>query len=164
MRRISNLLPWLVAALMFGLIAVMVIWVTPMKAVASGSMEPTLPTGSRILIHEEPHYEAGEIITFYADDREVVTHRLMSIASDGSFTTKGDANPTPDVWNDPVTSDDVIGKVVYMTPITTSAFWGSWLGFVVIVCLIVMTAAALWPEDDESSTNQQESDLLLSSV
>ncbi len=163
MRRISNLLPWLVAALMFGLIAVMVIWVTPMKAVASGSMEPTLPTGSRILIHEEPRYEAGEIITFYADNGEVVTHRLMSIASDGSFTTKGDANPTPDVWDKPVTSNDVIGKVIYMTPITKLSFWNSWRGVGVIICSVVFISALMWRED-ESSTNQRESDLSTSSV
>ena len=148
MKQFSKTLSWLAAVLLIAFVVIMTTWVTPLKSVRTGSMVPTLPVGSRILIHEEASYHAGEHITFHADGGEVVTHRLVKYRPDGSIVTKGDANPTPDNWDDPVTKSDLMGRVIYMTPITTPAFWGSPRGIGVIICLTVMVAALLWWTDE----------------
>ena len=155
MKALSRVLPWFAAVLLIAFVVIMTTWVTPMKSVRTGSMVPTLPVGSRILIHEEPSYHPGELITFHADGGEVVTHRLMKYRKDGSIVTKGDANPTPDNWDDPVTKSDVIGKVIYMTPITTLPFWHSLRGIGVILCLTIMVAALLWRSEESRSTKRR---------
>lgn len=143
--------PWLLlAAMVIGMVIVLR-FVTPMLAVGSGSMEPTLPTHSRIIIHEQSAYKVGDIITFHTDGNEVVTHRLVKYANDGSLVTKGDANPTPDAWDNPVTKSDVMGKVIFMTPITTLAFWTTFRGIGIILCLVVIGAVLLWRVKDEST-------------
>ncbi len=71
--------------------------------IQSGSMEPTLPVGSLIYVnHERPEdIEAGDIITFYANENSKVptTHRVVSNDTTGQqFTTKGDANEKEDLF------------------------------------------------------------------
>ncbi len=89
--------------------------------VATGSMEPVLPTGCFILI-EQVDSEAlleGDTITFWSDDPKVpegfpVSHRIERIEQNGSeriFITKGAANTIEDPY--PVYDDDIIGKVVW---------------------------------------------------
>ncbi|WP_418909074.1 signal peptidase I [Glutamicibacter endophyticus] len=75
------------------------------QAVLSGSMEPTLPTGSLILVRPVPVSEvsAGQIVTVpLPDGHGTVTHRVVGTATDSngitSLTLKGDAN----LSNDPV--------------------------------------------------------------
>lgn len=80
----------------------------------TGSMTPTYPTGSVVL--DRPgrgHYAVGQVITFDRVElgEKVVTHRIVKIRPDGSITTKGDANRTPDVWT--VTPHQVRGSVVF---------------------------------------------------
>jgi signal peptidase I len=120
--------------------------------VASGSMEPTLPTKSLINVDDEAGYTVGDIITFYADDGDLTTHRLVEVADDGSLITKGDANPTPDVWDKPVFEEDVVGKVVYMTPITTLQFWGTSRGIGILLCFGVIGLMLLWKPDESNET------------
>ena len=70
--------------------------------VMSGSMEPTLHTGSLIYVKQvDPAtLKEGDIITFVADeDKTIVTHRIYAIEQENGnlmFRTKGDANDTPD--------------------------------------------------------------------
>lgn len=125
----------------------------PLKEVKTGSMEPTLPTGSNILLHRQTSYKPGDILTFRADKGEIVTHRFVELGEDGEFIMKGDANPTRDYWSDPVVEADVIGKVIYMTPVVTREFWTSsdyWrspagIGF--IICLLVFVPLMMWNVD-----------------
>lgn len=74
----------------------------------TGSMSPTIPSGSAVLVHEG-HYRIGQVITF-TEDGLVVTHRLISISAEGLTTTKGDANSTNDPWHVP--TSQIIGGVV----------------------------------------------------
>lgn len=141
---------WGVVALIVVGLALFVKSEVTLLRVASGSMEPTLPTNSFINVDEEAGYEVGDIITFHADDGDLTTHRLVEIADD-SLVTKGDANPTPDVWDEPVVASDVVGKVVYMTPVTTLPFWGTPRGIGIIACMVIMLAAWFWRMDDEES-------------
>lgn len=84
-------------------------------SVMSGSMEPTLPVGSLIVVKPSSEYKVGEIITFLPlnakTKKENVTHRISMIdESSGNefFQTKGDANKDPDEEN--ITQDRIIGK------------------------------------------------------
>lgn len=89
--------------------------------VASGSMEPNVPTGSAIVVRQvSPEtIEEGDIITFSdSDDRPATTtHRVVEIREqdgDIQFKTKGDANEEPDpYW---VGEEDLVGRVDLTIP------------------------------------------------
>lgn len=88
-------------------------------SVVSGSMEPAIPTGSLVYIHEtEPEDVAEEeVIAFYGarDSASIITHRVVENRTlMGEFITKGDANQTVDM--NPVPYENFIGKVVYFLP------------------------------------------------
>ncbi|MBQ3069735.1 MAG: signal peptidase I [Clostridia bacterium] len=89
--------------------------------VATGSMEPDIPTGSFILF-QQTDVEAlvpGDVITFWSDDPKIpsgypVSHRIVRIEeTDGvrTFITKGTANSIEDPY--PVYGEDVVGKVIW---------------------------------------------------
>jgi signal peptidase I len=88
-------------------------------AVQTGSMTPTIPAKSLVVV-EAGHYKMGEPITFRVGNG-VVTHRLVADNGDGTFSTKGDANNVADLT--PVAARDIIGGVVAYQP--ELGFW--WL-------------------------------------
>jgi signal peptidase I len=64
--------------------------------VQGGSMQPTIEPGDLIVITPPPpQIVAGMILTFEVDGY-VVTHRVVEVAADGTFVTKGDANDARD--------------------------------------------------------------------
>src|SRR5438445_7469167 len=71
--------------------------------VLSGSMEPTIHTGSVIVATaaDPAALQVGDIVTFVRPgDEENVTHRIIEIKGSPqgrSFVTKGDASGAPDV-------------------------------------------------------------------
>ena len=77
--------------------------------VRSGSMEPTIPTGSVVFYRkiDAAKVKVGDVIVFAkpGQENEKVTHRVYQISRDPNggryFTTKGDANGTPDEWRVP---------------------------------------------------------------
>lgn len=130
MNRLSRIVAWVVAgAGVSTLIAAVVVpavmgWVP--LTVLSGSMEPTYPAGSQVIVEriegneEARGLEVGDVITFIpeADSAVVVTHRITAKQwrHDGVavFTTRGDANDTDDEWR--LTGREIRGKVVYHVP------------------------------------------------
>ncbi len=58
--------------------------------------------------------KVGDVITFMENGRTAVTHRIIAINEDGTFTTKGDANNTED--QSPVSKENVIGKFWFRIP------------------------------------------------
>lgn len=76
--------------------------------VRSGSMSPTIPTGSVVFYTKKDasKVKVGDVIVF---DRpgvpnEKVTHRVVEIGTSATgrfFLTKGDANGAPDDWHVP---------------------------------------------------------------
>lgn len=159
MKKLSDSLPWMAAVLLVATVAVMVLWVTPMKVVASGSMAPTLPVGARIFLQDASDIQKGDIITFLDNDDEVVTHRIIELRPDGSIITKGDANLTADVYDPPLTSSDVLGKVVYMSPVLTADFqkwfWTSPRGIAAIFFLTVITITLFWRSGEKKSESER---------
>jgi signal peptidase I len=86
--------------------------------VQSGSMEPTIKTGSLIFVKPTGEYNVGNIITKWKEDKKVtITHRVMSKeGEDGKiiYQTKGDANNAPD--SDKITKEQIIGKMLWSLP------------------------------------------------
>lgn len=115
-----------VAALLLAVVVVPIVlgWVP--LTVLSGSMEPTVPTGSQVVVapldgeDDAAGLSTGDVVTFMPspDDPTLVTHRIVGVAVDGegrrSFTTRGDANAAPDT--DPVTATQLRGLVKYHVP------------------------------------------------
>lgn len=76
--------------------------------VLSGSMEPTIPVGSQVVVDpieddaDVARIKVGDVVTFmpWPDDQTLVTHRVVtrSVGTDGAVTvtTQGDANDAAD--------------------------------------------------------------------
>ncbi|MUN63933.1 signal peptidase I [Kocuria sediminis] len=128
-KALHPLLVVLLAAVSALLLAVVVLplvlgWVP--LTVLSGSMEPTVPTGSQVVVEplegeaDAARLSTGDVVTFMPrpDDDTLVTHRIVAVAVDGegrrSFTTQGDANAAPDA--EPVTATQLRGLVKYHVP------------------------------------------------
>lgn len=127
---LARVLPGVLLIAMIALLGVLVVvprllgW-APLT-VLSGSMEPTVPTGSQVVIApaDVDTLEVGDVVTVmpYPDDATLVTHRIVERTEgpDGpSFTTQGDANDVVDPWQ--VTETQIRGEVQY---------WIPWAGYV----------------------------------
>src|SRR4051812_24108982 len=106
----------LTAALAMGLIgAIALVLTSPYRlyVVRTGSMTPTIPVASAVLVNPHQAPRPNNVITFQ-DKGKVTTHRLIRIKRDGMLVTKGDANRTPDPWK--LTRANLIGTVTYHLP------------------------------------------------
>jgi len=102
-----------VAFVLIGLLTIAYLLV-PKFVIGSGSMEPTLPVGTIVVVQPTEDLKPTDIITFQQEgDSRPTTHTFIGYAEDGSLMTKGDANPTPDVHSTPLTMENVKGKVVF---------------------------------------------------
>ena len=89
--------------------------------VLTNSMVPTYPPGTLVIVRpvDTTDIRIGDSITYQirSGQPEVITHRVVSIASAGgtsTFITKGDNNDLPD--STPVVPDQVMGTVWYSVP------------------------------------------------
>jgi signal peptidase len=137
------------AALVFALVLVLPS-VTGHRSltVLSGSMEPTLETGS-VVVDEVIHpseARIGDIVTFDdpAHRGRLITHRLRGARIEGDtahMVTQGDANPTVERWD--VAVDGEIGRVVFHVPKLghVRALIGGRKGYVVLMIAILLLGA-----------------------
>jgi len=108
---LSPLVLAVISVVVFGLLAITVgPRFLPYQAlvVRSGSMSPTIPTGSVVFYHRvsADQVKVGDVIVFDrpGDASERVTHRVFKISTGPTgryFVTKGDANGAPDDWRVP---------------------------------------------------------------
>jgi signal peptidase len=117
--------------------------------VLSGSMEPTLHTGSIVAIAPRKDYKIGEVITFgeIGKDKTPVTHRIKDVKiADGKniFITKGDANNVED--NSETPQSEVKGKVLFSIPFLGYAlnFVKQPMGFALVI--IIPAVLIIWEE------------------
>lgn len=90
--------------------------------VLTGSMEPTYPPGTLVVVRPVAPDELsmGDVITFQlrSGEAQVATHRIVGVGADATgeplFVTRGDANNVDD--EDPVRPVQVIGKLWYAVP------------------------------------------------
>ncbi|WP_157842671.1 signal peptidase I [Bacillus alkalisoli] len=86
-----------------------------MMIVLSGSMEPTIPTGSAIFVEEvDPReLQVGDVITFESpihENTRIITHRITEIFNFGQleFIAQGDSNEAADPM--PIPAQNILGK------------------------------------------------------
>lgn len=89
-------------------------------AVLSGSMEPTIHTGSVVVVKPASDYKIGDVITFGPNTKTQTptTHRINDIKVQGDqavYITKGDANDSSDPRE--IAKKDVIGKMMFSLPV-----------------------------------------------
>jgi signal peptidase len=116
--------------------------------VLTGSMEPTLETGSVVVDEMIAPTEAriGDIVTFTdpAHPDRLITHRLRSASVEGDtvhMVTKGDANDAPERWD--IDTSGQIGRVKFHVPLLghARAMVGTRQGYMVLMLAIVMLGA-----------------------
>jgi signal peptidase len=107
-------------------------------AVSSGSMSPSIPLDSAVIV-QKGVYNVGQVITFQTRDG-VVTHRLLERRSDGTLVTKGDANETTDPGT--VSPSNVIGGVIAAPPMVGRAL--TYLRTPLGLATLVLAMVVLW--------------------
>ena len=109
-----------------------------MLVVQSGSMEPTIKTGSVILIKKQDTYSTGDIISFVGAGSDSTTHRVTKtniVKGKEIFNTKGDVNKGED--QEKVGIDSVLGKTVFTIPYLgyLIAFTKTQQGFIFLIVI-----------------------------
>lgn len=143
--------------------------------VLTGSMEPTIPTDSLLIVKsvEGVQLKEGDIISFYSEDPVlqggVNTHRIVQVIEENgevSYQTKGDANSLADRYR--VKPEKVVGVMV-----TSSLLLGKAIGLItnpiiffpiIIIPLViivmkniiqsVITAKELMKEEEEAAIRE----------
>lgn len=121
--------------------------------IATGSMEPEIPTDSCILLeHVEPRdIKIGDVITFYSDDPSILgsmnTHRVVGITEEQhgvEFITKGDNNLLEDTYR--AKGDNLVGRYIKVLPVMTviTSFLMSEIGFMVIILSFISYIAVIF--------------------
>jgi len=112
--------------------------------VLSGSMEPTIDTGSLCFINKNANYEdvkEKDIIAFKLKDGTLVTHRAIEITETG-IVTKGDNNDDPD--SNEVKKENFVGKNLFWIPKVGYAVkaFQSTKGKIIVITSIVLLLAS----------------------
>lgn len=111
-------------------------------SIDSGSMTPAIRQGELVIVKPQASYAEGDIITFSHrnDPTQFTTHRLVQRSEDKdlnrvTFTTKGDANDSPDLAT--TIKSQIVGKVLFSIPLIgyLVAFAKTQLGFVILVVI-----------------------------
>lgn len=129
---------------------------TPWVVVASGSMSPALKVGDIVIVQGVPptNIQVGDIIVFESP-REIRTiHRVTEIQTlpNGTiqFKTKGDANPTEELYWIP--EQNVHGRVLYRIP------YIGWLALIptipITIIIIIIIIILVWPENHRKRKKQ----------
>ena len=127
-----------------GLILVLYLFGIVPYVVLSGSMEPTIDTGSLCFINKNAKYEdvkEKDIIAFKLSDGTLVTHRAIEITETG-IVTKGDNNDGAD--SNQVRKDNFVGKNLFWVPKVGYAVkaFQSTKGKIIVITSIVLLFAA----------------------
>jgi len=128
MRLICRALRWIInlvfVCLLLGLALMLAaprLWGLDFRAVASGSMEPTIPLGALVAVQpvDASTVQPGDVITFRSLESPglVVTHRVVEVTGSPdsrAFRTKGDANDDVDMALVPAAN--VLGQALFRVP------------------------------------------------
>jgi signal peptidase len=125
MKKILKVLYYAVVVCILLLAATLVLPLIPISGnikimtVRSGSMEPTISTGSVVVVRPTSTYAVNDIITFgpVSKTKSPTTHRIIEVKQYSgyeAYITQGDANNGPDIRE--VVKRDVIGKVLFHVP------------------------------------------------
>ena len=112
---------------------------TKARIVGSGSMQPTIKTGSIVVTRPQDAYTVGDVVIFDDPRLGPNMHRIIEVNDiEGTtyYTTQGDAFDIPDHLQVPI--DRVEGKVEMVFPyLGYVAFIGSFLVMVPIILFVL---------------------------
>ena len=157
-KRIINILTTLIIGI-GGLFLILYISGFVPYVVLSGSMEPTIKTGSVCFINKHAKFEnvkEKDVIAFRMNDGTLVTHRAVKIDNTG-ITTKGDNNKDED--NNIVNKGNFVGKNLFWIPkvgYVIKAFQTT-VGRIIAIALIIvlLVAGLLFGDDNKKEKNKQ---------
>ena len=121
--------------------------------VLSGSMEKEIKTGAIAYVntnYKRENIQVGDIIAFTSGNAQV-THRVVSINEDNTYTTKGDANENVDFKN--VKFGDYKGKTIFSIPYLgyIVSFIQTKNGYLIIFALVLLNLAyIIFSKDDKT--------------
>ena len=124
--------------------------------VLSGSMEPTIKTGSLCFINRHASYKdikKKDIIAFRLDDKTLVTHRVVKVTKDG-LETKGDNNNAKD--GTITTADNFVGKNVFWIPkvgYIVKVFQSTKGKIIAVTCIILLLVAGILFGEEKKVNN-----------
>jgi signal peptidase I len=132
--------------------------------IESGSMQPRIKVGDVIL--SSPEHDAkkllGHVTVFKDPDAyragTVKSHRVISINSNGTLVTKGDANPTADPTPVPMSDVKGIGRLLVRW-IGLPLLWvqnGAWLKLAVLVLTFWIAAVLVVRDHDEPILDEDD--------
>lgn len=168
----------LVALLVFGTLAIVAVLpiVVPSitsAAITSGSMMPRLHPGDVVIAvsQGDTPIAEGTIIVFEDPIKgDLVTHRIVGVNPDGTYTTKGDANGINDA--SPVPQENIRGVGRWVVPyVGLLRVWlaeGQWLFLILAIAATGVGVSAArcatqiecdpWQDDDGSTKPELVSD------
>lgn len=87
------------------------LWKYTFYVTTGESMYPTIKEGELLIVEKTNDYKKNDIITFINDRGQTVTHRIIEVNEDKTYTTQGDGNKFIDTEH--ITKDHVVGEVIY---------------------------------------------------
>jgi signal peptidase len=112
--------------------------------ITSGSMQPALSPGDVVVA--SPPTEAigpGTVVVFHDADGRLVTHRIVAVADDGTYVTRGDASGSDD--STPLDPADIVGVGRILVPAVGLSLVWAWSGaWVKLLLVMAATAVAFW--------------------
>ena len=126
--------------------------------VLSGSMEDEIKTGSVAYVDTKVKAEEikeGDIIAFNMGAKQI-THRVVSINSDKTFTTKGDANNVIDANS--VKFSNCLGKTIFSLPYLGYILGAAQtkLGYIILILIIGLNLTTLVFNDEDKNNKSNK--------
>jgi len=125
--------------------------------VLSGSMEPTIETGSVCFINKHADYDSikeDDIIAFQMENGTLVTHRVVEV-TDSGLTTKGDNNE--DIDGSITTEKNFVGKNVFWIPkigYAIKAFQSTKGKIIIITCIVLLFVSGILLGEDKKKKEE----------
>ena len=134
----------LVWLLLWVVIPSLVMW-SPPVLITSGSMEPGIRAGDVVVMGASDGVSLGPgtVVTFrdQAFEDRLITHRITTAIDDGTYITKGDANPGPD--STPLAPDGVAGVPrVLVSTVGVPLLWIEQGRYALVAAWLIVTLAA----------------------
>ena len=127
--------------------------------VLSGSMEPTIETGSVCFINRHAKFNSikeKDIIAFKYNDGTLVTHRAVKVTKLG-IRTKGDNNK--DIDSNVVKKENFVGKNIFWIPkvgYVVKGFQSTKGKIIIITCIVLLFVSGfLFGEDKKKFKNNK---------
>ncbi len=158
LKKLTSLIMTLILIVGVAFIVLYLVGVVP-YVVVSGSMEPTIPTGSLCFINKHAAYSSikvNDIIAYKAPTGANVTHRVVSITSEG-IETQGDRNNTSDGFS--TNPNNFLGKNIFSIPKLGFAIreMQTTTGKIIVVTTAVVILMASFLMDDTKRKSRIES-------